>query len=331
MKRIILTITILVILLASVVSCSSNVSISKYNELLSQYSDLQAKQDELSTEYASIQEQINVQLSQLESELETAKQELVDTKSDYSRMLKQNQELRDELQDYRDTGITISSIDRLPRTLKYDYMPSTDRVLKDSDYVILTNNPESVNPTFSELMTFLKSDDTDSASYSFIWGSGGKLCGWFAEQLHNRAEQAGIRSAFVSVDFKDEWIGHALNAFNTTDKGLVFVDCTGDTPDLTIPTFNIYTRTYIIGDTGSCDTIAYLEKGKPIGWINIGLPYALDYHDYEQWEQDVNAMKQRFHNAPDSQLSQIVRQSDTQLGSFFEPSKEVVSDITIYW
>jgi hypothetical protein len=302
----IIVIATLAILVFSTTGCSSNVSKSKYNELLNQF-------------------------NQLESELETTKQELADVKSNYSRMLKQNQELRDELQDYRDTGITISSIDRLPRTLKYDYTPTTDRVLKDSDYVTLTNNPESVNPTFSELLSFLKSDDTDSASYSFIWGSGGKLCGWFAEQLHNRAESVGIRAAFVSVDFKDEWIGHALNAFNTTDKGLVFIDCTGGKPDLTIPTFNIYTITYVIGDTGSYDTIAYLEKGKPIGWINIGLPYGLTYNDWEQWRQDTEMMRQRFNSAPDSQLSQVVRESDSNLGSFFEPSDEIVSAIEVYW
>ncbi|HID42535.1 MAG TPA: hypothetical protein EYP30_01960 [Archaeoglobaceae archaeon] len=44
--------------------------------------------------------------------------------------------------------------------------------------------------------------------------------------LHNNAEVNGIRAGFVEIDL----VGrepHALNVFNTTDRGIVFVDCTG--------------------------------------------------------------------------------------------------------
>ena len=36
-----------------------------------------------------------------------------------------------------------------------------------------------------------------------------------------------FRAAFVAVLFSDNEAGHALNAFRTTDRGLVYVDCTG--------------------------------------------------------------------------------------------------------
>ena len=88
--------------------------------------------------------------------------------------------------------------------------------------VWITDNRKAKNPTFDELIEFLRSDDTDTLEYkmpSFV-------CSDFAVRLHNNAEKQGIRCAYVSIDFK-VGAGHALNAFQTTDKGLIFVDCTG--------------------------------------------------------------------------------------------------------
>lgn len=36
---------------------------------------------------------------------------------------------------------------------------------------------------------------------------------------------AGYNCAYVDVSFTDN-VGHACNAFNTTDRGLIFIDCT---------------------------------------------------------------------------------------------------------
>jgi len=98
----------------------------------------------------------------------------------------------------------------------------------DGHRITLRNNPDAKNPSWAELKTFLLKDDTDSIKYDFDKF----VCADFAERLHNNAEAAGIRAAFVSI-----WLGpcsyfptsggHALNAFETTDKGLVYIDCTG--------------------------------------------------------------------------------------------------------
>ncbi len=77
------------------------------------------------------------------------------------------------------------------------------------------------DPSYEELKTFLKADLTDSIPYNDSF-----VCSDCAEAVHNNAEKSGIRAAFVSVDFYEREKGHACNAFNTTDKGLVFVDCT---------------------------------------------------------------------------------------------------------
>jgi predicted RNase H-like nuclease (RuvC/YqgF family) len=92
--------------------------------------------------------------------------------------------------------------------------------------VELVDNPQARNPTWKELMSFLVNDQTDKNTYiENVYD-----CSQFSRDLHNNAEAAGIQSAEVQVRFKDERVGHALNAFITTDYGLVYVDCTTE-PD----------------------------------------------------------------------------------------------------
>jgi hypothetical protein len=78
------------------------------------------------------------------------------------------------------------------------------------------------------LKTFLLKDGTDSHEYDFT----SFVCADFAEMLHNNAEAASIRSAYVCVALGpcSSYLsggGHALNAFETIDRGLVYIDCTG--------------------------------------------------------------------------------------------------------
>lgn len=92
----------------------------------------------------------------------------------------------------------------------------------DGHRIWLHNNAQATNPTWVELRHFLKEDKTDQIPYhpaQFV-------CADYAEMLHNNAEAAGIRAAWVRIDFYYTDEGHALNAFNTTDKGLVYVDVT---------------------------------------------------------------------------------------------------------
>ena len=111
-------------------------------------------------------------------------------------------------------------------TVKHMYIGECIVVGADGHYITLRNNPVAVNPSWAELKAFLHNDRTDSRYYdkkSFV-------CADFAETIHNNAEAQGIRAAFVEVRINagaDSLTGgeHALNAFETTDRGLVFVDC----------------------------------------------------------------------------------------------------------
>ena len=91
----------------------------------------------------------------------------------------------------------------------------------DGSRIVLHNNMSAKDPSYEELKAFLKADLTDSIPYNDSF-----VCSDCAEVVHNNAEAAGIRAAFVSVDFYERDKGHACNAFNTTDRGLIFVDCT---------------------------------------------------------------------------------------------------------
>jgi hypothetical protein len=101
--------------------------------------------------------------------------------------------------------------------------PNTRVVGADGDYIRLLNNPAAADPTWDQLRQFLMNDTTDHV----IYDESAFVCADFAEMLHNNAEQAGIRAAYVTLDFAGESTGHAINAFNTSDRGLIYIDDTG--------------------------------------------------------------------------------------------------------
>lgn len=97
---------------------------------------------------------------------------------------------------------------------------------KECRDVTLIDNPAATNPTWDQLVAFLYQDQTDKHTYiENVYD-----CSQFSRDIHNNAEARGIRAAEVQVGFINELTGHALNAFLTTDYGLVYVDST-QSPD----------------------------------------------------------------------------------------------------
>lgn len=92
----------------------------------------------------------------------------------------------------------------------------------DGHTIQLTHNPNAKDPTYAELIAFLCADRTDMKKYVVDK----YVCADFAEDLQSNAEYEGWNSAYVTVTFTDG-SKHACNAFNTVDRGLIFVDCTG--------------------------------------------------------------------------------------------------------
>lgn len=95
------------------------------------------------------------------------------------------------------------------------YLSDGDTYFVKEDYstFVKIDNPRAKNPTLEELAVFLSSVEIEDAS-----------CGVCAEELHNKAERQGIRTALVFSRIGDSC--HVFNLFETTDQGSVYVDAT---------------------------------------------------------------------------------------------------------
>jgi hypothetical protein len=161
------------------------------------YNDLTRNRSELNVLRIEV-EALERDLAQTEEELNAVEQELSSAELSIS-------SLEAELELYKDIwgAEVISGVD----------WPSYD--------INLINSETASNPKWVELLDFLQEDKTDENTYvPDVY-----VCRHFARDLHNNAELAGIRAAYVAV--KLPGAAHALNAFKTTDRGLVFIDCNG--------------------------------------------------------------------------------------------------------
>jgi hypothetical protein len=135
----------------------------------------------------------------------------------------------------------------------------------------LHNNANAADTSFAVLKDFIMTDPTDKAMYI----PGIRQCGHFAQAVHNDAEQAGIKAAVVIVEFSDGTL-HALNAFQTTDAGLVYIDCTGVIKSPNSLEEWLYSIVHPYGQ----DRVAYVEQGKDYGTIPLENAESPEYNYY---------------------------------------------------
>jgi len=126
----------------------------------------------------------------------------------------------------------------------------------NGSWVTLVNSRNATDPTYNELIKFIKLDKTDEIEYDY----NNFVCADFAQTVHNNAENVGIKAAWVSIEFEDKEYGHACNAFNTTDRGMIFIDCTGADP-------------YKSGNWDSVVKIEIGERYRPRELFNKGSVY----------------------------------------------------------
>lgn len=92
--------------------------------------------------------------------------------------------------------------------------------------LILKNNRSAKKPTYAEVVKFLEKDVTDEIEYTEKY-----KCTHYAVMVHNNAEKYGIKCGFVCVTFVSESYGHAVNAWSTSDHGVIFTDSCGHASD----------------------------------------------------------------------------------------------------
>lgn len=123
----------------------------------------------------------------------------------------------------------------------------------------LVPNPNATDPTFAQVVNFIKADPTDKKLYV----SGVYECDSMARDVYNNASKAGIRVGLVDIWLQGEDDQYDT-CYNTTDKGLVFIDCTGD------PTSGC-------SGCGDCDCIVNVTKGIIYHPHSLYSPYCRDY------------------------------------------------------
>ena len=185
------------------------VSQSEYEALQANYEALQAKHGILLEENTRLEASIeakNATIQERQNELDNMSEELSSTKHEVAMY-------EEELELYKDTWGSVVASNIEPPYYR----------------IYLTNNEAAVNPTFAELESFLREDKTDKNDYiTDVY-----MCGDFARDVHNNAEKAGIRAAWAAILLESDdgsSCYHACNAFKTTNKGLIFIDCTGAQP-----------------------------------------------------------------------------------------------------
>ncbi len=78
------------------------------------------------------------------------------------------------------------------------------------------------NPTYNEVRNFIQEDETDENEYI----KDEYVCVDFASDVNNNAQEEGIRTAFVDIRFESG--AHAILAFQTVDRGLIYVEPQND-------------------------------------------------------------------------------------------------------
>ena len=234
----------------------------------------------------------------------------------------------------------------------------------DGEPIELINNPNATNPTYDELVAFIQEDTTDTNDYlenPYI----GYVCADFAEDVHNNAEAAGIRAASVNIQFKGSDKGHALNAFDTIDKELVYIDCTGQSFSDKLNLRLVETEegfSFVSEGPTSWDAIAYVAIGKEYGLIPITKAKYLSYSFYEEYKlvwQEYRELLNDFNNemaqfnqevsgktyyegspelarieawkAEIEKQNKLIDKLSEELGNVWLEPKGIVKDVYIHW
>ncbi len=157
---------------------------------------------------------------QLQADLDAAEQEINEVTADLAQLEADHRELQDD----------YTSLNNDCQSSRESYQRLLERL----------EQSELVDISWPELKEFLEQDDTDRLTYI----AGRFDCSGFAITLRDHATRCNLRCASVEISFSVD-SGHALNAFETTDMGLVYVDCT------------------------EADMIAYVKLNEPYGAISL--------------------------------------------------------------
>ncbi len=228
----------------------------------------------------------------------------------------------------RTTGVGIAIVgDSVYYTQVFDVLNAAGG---DGEPLRLYENALAKDPTWAQLRQFVMFDNTDEQPYipdEFV-------CADFAAMLHNRAEMAGMKTAYISIDFT-EGPAHALNAFDTADRGVVYIDCTGQGFQEATPGGSFDTQ----NSNADYDKAAYVGASLEYGLIPLDKATSFDYAFYEQWDQQWAEYEEKLDLYNSGTLNFKQRQAlrdELQavqfiLGDYRWEPLGIVTDVYIHW
>lgn len=141
--------------------------------------------------------QVKQEKQQLENDLITVENNLITVEND----------LKDVEDDLKDTENNLIATEN-----------SLNENLSELQKLQSGNRYETHDPTYWEVVNFISVDKTDQIPYE------DKIfdCSSFAQVVNNNAEDKGIRCAYIVLEFSQT--AHTLIGFNTTDRGMVYIE-----------------------------------------------------------------------------------------------------------
>ena len=195
-----------------------------------------------------------------------------------------------------------------------------------SQHLTITDYRYATNVSYDELTSFLNNDTSDLADYVYP----NYTCGDFAVHLHDDAESHGIRCGIVGValntsgftgmdtryivparlgDGNNSDTGHGFTVFNTTDRGLVYIDATG------------VTREEKTQGRQPHYMIVYFKPAMPLGEILVNQSKSFDYTYYQQKEIQYQVYDQKI-----SEYNDEVKAFNAETKAFNTTFKSYTSD-----
>jgi hypothetical protein len=247
-----------------------------------------------------------------------------------------------------DTAASQAEIDKLTAelaTLQAEY----DALQELYDNLVVGSGGDLRNPTWAELNAFITQDKTDEIPYNINTFA----CVGYATLVRDNAHTLGFRGAFIQVSFT-AGAGHAFNLFETSDYGLIYIDCTG-VPEgaksdkvgyvkvgqsyQTLP-LNVVKTEYI-----SCDGQPD-EFWQPLTYKTATNPFSYEYYaEYLVRRAFLSNTIQAFNDAVNeynshtggwtaNQLSEWTSNIDilkAELGSVFYEPMGLITNVETYW
>jgi hypothetical protein len=214
-----------IILLCVIVVASVVVLVNRTNRMFEAESTLAATQSELS--------EATAEAVATQTELMTTQAELTQTRTGLATTQSELTEVQNELQ--TTSSKLTSTLKKLTAT-EADYATTKEQLATEREQIdAIQENLDALqinydrmttgygyvlkDPTYQALKSFLAADSTDANLYDI----NNYVCVDFSTAVKANAIKQKIRCAYVIIDYPGG-TGHAIVAFNTTDKGIIYIE-----------------------------------------------------------------------------------------------------------